>query len=529
MTLNSVGPIRLLALILSTVLTWSSPGVAAIRTVTALGDTTPGGTPGQLRFEITAAASGDTIVIPAGTITLTGAAGEDANASGDLDITKSLIIQGAGAGVTIIDGGGIDRVFHIQFDTTLVISGVTVRTGSASVVGDVVGGGIMNFGTLTLNNTIVANNTANAGGGIMNFGTLTLNNTSVTGNTAANLGFTNADGAGIVNQGGTLTITNSTISGNQGGTAFISRGGGIRNVGGILVLRNSTVSGNIANIGGGIDNQNGTATLINSTITGNSANGRGGVSHFTFSGSDTVTVMNTIVANNSPENCGGNSLTAAGHNLDSGTTCGFTAPGDLNSTDPLLGPLAHNGGPTQTHALLLGSPAIDAVTSGCPPPATDQRGVARPQGAACDIGAYEGASGSVATLTNISTRGLVQTGDNVMIGGFIIGGDTPKRVLVRAIGPSLAAFGVPGVLADPTLQLFSGPTAIAENNDWQTPLPLCGPACGTAADITATGLAPGAPLEAALLITLDPGAYTAIVSGVGGTTGVGLVEVFEVP
>jgi len=134
-------------------------------------------------------------------------------------------------------------------------------------------------------------------------------------------------------------------------------------------------------------------------------------------------------------------------------------------------------------------------------------------------------------LTNLSTRGRVETGDNVMIGGFIIGGSTPKTVLVRAVGPSLTAFGVPGALADPVLRLFAGQTAIAENDDWQVPLPLCsqtGHTCGGSSQIAATGLAPSHPLEAAILITLTPGAYTAIVSGVGGTTGVGLVEVFEV-
>jgi hypothetical protein len=139
-------------------------------------------------------------------------------------------------------------------------------------------------------------------------------------------------------------------------------------------------------------------------------------------------------------------------------------------------------------------------------------------------------SAGAGSFVNLSTRGLVQTGDNVMIGGFIIGGSTPKTVLVRAIGPSLAALGVPGVLADPVLQLFTGQRAIAENNDWETPLPLCaqsGQACGTPADIAATGLAPPHPQDAALLITLPPGAYTAIVSGAGGLTGVGLVEVYE--
>jgi bacillolysin len=136
-----------------------------------------------------------------------------------------------------------------------------------------------------------------------------------------------------------------------------------------------------------------------------------------------------------------------------------------------------------------------------------------------------------ARLINISTRGRVETGNNVMIGGFVIGGATPKTVLVWAVGPSMSAVGVPGALANPVLQLFSGQTAIAENDDWQVALPLCaasGYTCGTASAIAATGLAPTHPSESALLITLPPGAYTAIVSGAGGTTGVGLVAVFEV-
>jgi len=140
-------------------------------------------------------------------------------------------------------------------------------------------------------------------------------------------------------------------------------------------------------------------------------------------------------------------------------------------------------------------------------------------------------------LSNISTRGVVQTGDNVQIGGFIIGGTDSKTVLIRARGPVLADFGVPGVLNDPVLQLFSGQTVIAENDDWETTLPLCqnsGLNCGGAAEITATGLDPcvgnmtGCARESAILVALDPGPYTAIVSGVGGGTGVGLVEVFEV-
>jgi hypothetical protein len=121
-------------------------------------------------------------------------------------------------------------------------------------------------------------------------------------------------------------------------------------------------------------------------------------------------------------------------------------------------------------------------------------------------------------LINISTRGLVQTGDNVMIGGFIIQGNGPQTVVVRARGPSLVAQGVSGVLANPNLQFFSGATQIAQNNDW-------GQAANAAA-IQASGFAPSDPNESAIMMTLNPGAYTAIVTGVAGGTGVAIVEVF---
>lgn len=123
-------------------------------------------------------------------------------------------------------------------------------------------------------------------------------------------------------------------------------------------------------------------------------------------------------------------------------------------------------------------------------------------------------------VVNIATRMRVQTGDDVMIGGFIIGGSSPKTVVVRARGPSLAAAGVPNTLANPRLDLYTGQTLIAANDDWQS--------ASNAAVISASGFAPADPLESAIHVTLDPGAYTAIVSGVGGGTGVGIVEVFEV-
>jgi hypothetical protein len=150
-----------------------------------------------------------------------------------------------------------------------------------------------------------------------------------------------------------------------------------------------------------------------------------------------------------------------------------------------------------------------------------------------------------ATLSNLSTRVGTLTGDNVMIGGFIIAGPVAKTVLVRARGLSMsgAPFFVQGVLANPFLRIFSGSTVIAQNDDWQVSDPLCGSmgfTCGGPGQIVATGLdpcvpnpgestaPPGCGQESAILITLPPGAFTAIVTGAGGGTGIGLVEVFEV-
>ena len=119
-------------------------------------------------------------------------------------------------------------------------------------------------------------------------------------------------------------------------------------------------------------------------------------------------------------------------------------------------------------------------------------------------------------LANISTRGLVQTGNNVMIGGFIVVGQTTQRVIVRAIGPSLAS--VPNRLADPTLELHDGNGALLQSNDnWRS---------DQESEIIATGVPPTDDLESALVRTLPPGNYTAIVRGAGDSTGVALVEIY---
>jgi hypothetical protein len=126
-------------------------------------------------------------------------------------------------------------------------------------------------------------------------------------------------------------------------------------------------------------------------------------------------------------------------------------------------------------------------------------------------------------LLNISSRAKVLTGDKVAIAGFIVTGTAPKQVIIRGMGPSLAAYGVSGALVDPTLQLFQGSTAIATNDNWKTK------SDGTNQQslVQATGLAPKNDAESAIVTTLNPGSYTAILSGKNSTTGIGLIEVYD--
>ena len=191
--------------------------------------------------------------------------------------------------------------------------------------------------------------------------------------------------------------------------------------------------------------------------------------------------------------------------------------------DPLLEPLANNGGPTLTHALQAGSPAIDRGDPAAPP--EDQRGYGRV--GVPDVGAFE--FGGVATiLSNLSTRAFVQTGDNVMIGGFIVQGTEPKRVIIRVIGPELTQYGIPNALVNPTLELHNSSGAlIASNDNWQTTIIGGIITSDQRRDIRNSGHAPGDGRESAIIADLPAGNYTAIVRGVNNTTGVALVEVYD--
>src|SRR5271166_2962234 len=354
--------------------------------------------------------------------------------SGTLSVTDSTFSGNSASGgfLSFESGGGIGNsgTLSVTDSTFSSNSATSAITPDLSAGGAASGGGIGNSGTLSVTNSTFSGNSASVdggGGGIGNFGTLTVatvTNSTFSGNSAT--GPIDSSGGGI-NNGGTLTVTNSTISDNSA----TASGGGIDN-GGTLTVINSTISGNsvtgtifayMFGSGGGIDNQyGGTLTVTNSTISGNSATVReenqmegygGGIAD---SGVGSITYV--TVADNSAASGGGVAITfgaqslfdsidsifqntqggnvsvaagvfrSLGHNLFSDDPGISIAPTDRVNTNPLLGPLANNGGPTLTQALLPGSPAINA---GIPVVGitTDQRGAPRPAGSAPDIGAFQ--------------------------------------------------------------------------------------------------------------------------------------------
>ena len=356
----------------------AAPAFGSTITVTNNSDSGPG----SLRAAIAAAAPGDTInfnlTYPA-TITLVS----------PLQISTNLTISGPGSSSLTISGNKTVSVLMVWGGATVNISGVAIANGNGFE-----GGGIYSLAsTLTLENVTLTNNSAPGyGGGIFNYaGTMTLDNCTVSANSASEYG------GGIFNYGGTVIVSSSTVSGNQ--SAY--DGGGIYNMGGTLNLTNSTLSGNSAGINGGAiwSSNYGAVTLTSVTFSGNSAPHGGGLSNYYYSG---VTLKNAVLANSTGGNCWslGGTATSNGYNLSDDSSCAglLTATTDRNNTAAGLDTngLQDNGGPTKTVALLSTSPAIDAVplsactqSDGLTALSTDQRGVTRPQGSACDIGAFE--------------------------------------------------------------------------------------------------------------------------------------------
>jgi CSLREA domain-containing protein len=332
---------------------------------------------------------------------------------GRLTLTNSRVVNNSGNGIFNSDDRTL-TLTNVAIADNLGIGiwnrGGTLEFTNGAVTGNSLRGIVSSYGPATITRVRIV---GTGGGGISNAaGRLTLTNSTVARNSAG-------EGGGIFNgRAGKTTIENSTISNNSA----TGVGGGVRNrsgdpfgrVGGSVSLTNSTVSGNSAGSGGGIDNTDSKGgvvfVVVNSTIAFNSARDSGGgirqagggVVQETF-----VALRNTIVAKNSaptgpdvladsPAEFGGFvgasfSLIGDGTGSRQTNTAGNqvgNVPPNSSPIDPKLGPLTDNGGPTRTHALLLGSPAIDAAsTPDCP--TTDQRRVLRPQGAACDIGSYE--------------------------------------------------------------------------------------------------------------------------------------------
>ena len=602
-----------------------------------------------------------------------GGGGGVRNRDGTMTISNSTFKDN-----TSVDGGGAIQNSSVLTINYSIISNNITTGPNAQQSGEGAGGGVSNNGgQLTVNNSVITGNSAatDGGGVYIVSSVVTITNSTISNNIANTNSDIYGDGGGIwIRADGTLTVSRSVISGNttHGNTEtddlrFAGHGGALFAIGN-STLENTTVSGNVAEyIGGGIyssfaGGNNGNLTVNSSTIVNNTGGGAGGVFWVNTLGHNPVNIGNTIVANNGVDVSG--TLASQGYNLiedTTGTTFTGDTTGNITGQDPLLGPLGNYGGPTETHALLAGSPAIDQGNS--PDAMIDQRTLPRPYndpsipnatgGDGSDIGAFEDqppntlpgddvtveavagdanvtfdsvtqegftifapiqppsaaglppagytiledapayditttatysapvtvcftvssidneeefsrvrilhledgelvdrtilapdspapdfASRTVCAsvdslspfvvalapvppniLLNISTRVQVLTDDKVLIGGFIVGGDEAKTVILRAIGPSLADFGITDALTDPVLELHAGDgSTITSNDNWKM---------DQQSEIEMTGLQPTKDLESAIVATLEPGAYTAIVSGKNGGTGVGLVEVYD--
>ena len=275
--------------------------------------------------------------------------------SGTLNVGKNFTIAGPGAAKLTIDGNSAARIFQVNNTTSLVLKDLTLTKGAA------IGGGALADNSAT--NTTIS-------------GCIFSSNESM--------------GGGAILSQGTMTISNSTFNGNA--ASFAGNGGAIYAVSGAMSINSSTFSGNSAALGAAIANSSATLSLINVTVSGNSASTLGGG---IMAGGGTTTLKNSLVADNTGTGGGPDifgTVVSQGYNLIRTTTDATidgTLTGNITGQDPKLGFLADNGGPTQTISLLTGSPAIDAIPGCNGAPAVDQRGVPRPQGTSCDMGAYE--------------------------------------------------------------------------------------------------------------------------------------------
>ena len=315
------------------------------------------------------------------------------------EIASRLTIDGNGS---TIDAAGSGRVLAVAVSGDLTLDDVTITGGAAddgagvhsqgelaisnSTITDndatIDGGGIFNSGRLTITATDLTSNSASSGGAIFNSGELIVRDATFSGNSAS-------DDGGALTNAGTADVTTTTFAANSA----TSRGGGVFSTADTTIT-NSTLSDNTTLEGGGIFNLSGTTAVAFVTVTGNSAPAGGGIATDGQGGASTELTASIVAGNGIGDDVAlvdGTQDVYVGDDNVIGTY-DDTAIGDFDDdvtgVDPLLGPLADNGGPTRTHRPMVGSPAIDIVQGSFPDP-TDQRGADRFQGPLADAGAYE--------------------------------------------------------------------------------------------------------------------------------------------
>ncbi len=474
-----------------------SGGDLSITNSALTGNSASGGSAGGGAIEITGASNG--------ALTMTGstATNNQSGGSNSSDNGYGGVIRNEGTGMVTLSrvtmttnhagGAGAGGYGGVLNTTASVnVSSSTFANNTAGGLGGYGYGGALNVNTATITDSAFRSNIAGQGsgsgfgyGGAIESGTSTTLTRSVLTNNVAGGGTNNYGyGGGIDSLTGAVTLTDSNVSGNTaGGGGGFGYGGGVV---GVVTATGSTISNNRAGgggefgYGGGINAETGSSTLTNTTVSGNTAGGGSGVSPYGYGGginefgtltlnfsdvvgnsaatvlpnqgggggvSGTLTSKDSIVANNAAAvngaNCN-NAATSQGHNLENGTSCGFTGTGDLNASVSFA-PLANNGGLTPTLRLLSGSPAINhGDVAGCP--ATDQRGVHRPVGPACDIGSYEVSAAPVAVTSgakighshHVSLSGSATNPDVVAATAFFQVGKTTAYGLTSASQPVAA-------------------------------------------------------------------------------------------
>ena len=317
----------------------------------------------------------------------------DVASSGRLTLSAVVIVNGLANNGQ--NGGGA-----VNSHGTLVVKGSTFTGNQSPAVSGTSGGAIASSGQLTIATSTFSDNVAMEGGGVFSENTTSITTTTFTNNTATIYG-----GGGIVSAAGTTTISASTFIGNTG------PGGGAIDNDATLIVSDTTFYGNTGGGNGGGAIQNfGTATVTSSTLSNNNSQYGANIHNY---GTSTLTISASIVANGvSGSNCSGAPIVDGGYNVDTGSSCGFSSTTQsMSNTQPQLEALASNGGPTKTMALPAASPAVNAIPAsltGCTG-STDQRGVARPQGSGCDVGAYEVVSSSGDTTPPTKPTGLHAT------------------------------------------------------------------------------------------------------------------------